>query len=215
MTSFLHEIPLWVDIAALVISAPVVLGSVTEAATPFQVRVRRRKVSVKYRVGALSLLAAFLTVMVAAATGLPSPAPHRNRYAHLTFAEPAQPPDGGPALVSCHTPVILHGSVPHGDVIALASSQIGRTVLYFESAVVPGPNTNDWSGSVTLGNATSVNDRFTIYAIVMPRQWESYLVKSVNWSPARSGDTDWAESSLPPGSLTAASRIVQQKNAAC
>ena len=215
MPSFLHEIPLWVDIAALVISAPVVLGSVTEAATPFQIRVRRRKVSVKYRVGALSLLAAFLTVMVAAATGLPSPASHRNRSAHLTFAEPTQPPDGGPALVSCHTPVILHGSVPHGDAIALASSQIGRTVLYFESAVVPGPNTNEWSGSATLGNPTSVNDRFTIYAIVMPRQWESYLVKSVNWSPARSGDTDWAEFSLPPGSLTAASRIVQQKNAAC
>jgi hypothetical protein len=215
MTTFLQKLPLWVNIAALIISAPLVIGSAVEAATPFQIRVRRRKVSVKYRVGALSILAAFLTVMVAAATGLPSPNPYRSRHAHVTFVEPAQPPDGGPALVSCHASVILHGSVPPGDVIALASSQIGRTVLYFESAVVPGPRKDEWSGSVTLGNASSVNVQFTMYVIIMPKQWESYLVKSVNWAPMRSGDTDWAESSLPPDSWTATSVIVQQKSSTC
>lgn len=213
MTTFLNKIPFWVDIVALVISGPVVLAFLIEAVTPFQVRVHKRKISAKHRAGALVLVAAFLTIMVAAAGSLPRPQGHVNLLPHLAFAEPGAAADGGPVRVSCRASLVVRGYVPPGYAPAVASIQSHTTVLYFESALVPGPRSDEWSGSVTLGNASSKGDLYTLYAMAVPEEWESYLVKAVNWQ--RPGATDWAESSLPPHSGTIADALVIQDNSDC
>jgi hypothetical protein len=212
MISFLNRVPFWVDISALVISAPVVFGFLIEAVTPFQLRVHNRKVSAGHRVGALALVAAFLAVMVAAASGIPRPQHVVGLLPHLTFAVPARA-DGGPTPVACRASITVRGSVPPGDVPAVASKQNHTTALYFESALVPGPGPNEWSGSVTLGNASSKGDRYTLYAIAVPQQWESYLVKAVNRQ--HPGNTNWTETSMPPHAGTIASRLVIQDNLVC
>jgi hypothetical protein len=212
--------PYWVDVAALVISIPVVLGGLVETAMPLKVS-PNKNASAKHRAGALTFVGAFLVVAVMAVAGFPA-TKHQVRTAvkhevdvrpNLTFVEPATPPDGGPALVSCHAEVIVRGSVPNGDALALASEQAQTSVFYFESAVTPGPESHEWSGSLTLGNISSTGDKFTIYAIAVPRQWESYLVQAVNWTHRT--DTDWAESTLPPHAVIAARVIVEQKNSNC
>ena len=213
MSAFLSKLPFWVDMAALIISIPVVLGGIIEAGTPFQVRVEKRKVSVKHRIGALAVVAAFLTAAIAAASGLSVPASSTEIRTHLTFVEPQQPPDGGPVSVPCHTSVIMRGYVPGGERPALASMQNGTSVFYFESAVTPGPQQHEWSGSMTLGKASSTDDKFTLYAIVVPQRWESYLVQAVNWN--HRGFTNWADLSLPPHASIAASMVVRQANSKC
>lgn len=213
MTSLISQIPLWVDIGALAISIPVVLGGLVEAATPFQIRIRKRKVGIKHRVGSLSLVGAFLVVAVGAASGIHVSNEPPQARTHLTFIEPQRPPDGAPALVSCHTAVIVQGSIPKGDRPALATEQAGTAVFYFESAMTPGPQQDEWSGSVTLGNTSSNGDQFTLYVVAVPEDWESYIVQAVNWKHPR--NTDWAQSRLPPGTSIATTIVVQQRNVNC
>ena len=213
MRNFLSEIPVPADVAVLVVSSLITLSVLWRALLPFEVRRRTTSIGWGQRTGMLALAVAGLGVIAASVAGLPSPSKQVSPGAVTArFVDPAPPPAGDPPpAVSCRLIITVQAVIPPGDILALATQQLGVDKIYFE--------TNDqrvgdeWSGTVTLGNARSVGGLFKVYAIAVPQDWESYLVKAVNW--LHPGNTYWAQSEWPPRTRPAQFLTIRQKDANC
>jgi hypothetical protein len=69
-----------------------------------------------------------------------------------------------------------------------------------------------WSADITLGTANTVGYHYRISVIVMPSDWESYLVTARNWK--NPNNTWWPSAGRPPGAHEMDFITVQQGSAA-
>lgn len=213
MKNFLSGIPVPADVAVLVVSSFITLLALFRALLPFEVRKRKKSIGWGQRTGMLTLAVTGLGVIAASVAGLPSSGQQISSQAVTTrFVDPAPPPAGNPPPeVSCRLVITVQAVIPPGDVLALATQQLGVDRIYFES---DDQRVGDgWSGTVTLGNARSVGSLFKVYAIAMPKDWEDYLVKAVNW--LHPDNTYWAQSEWPPRTRPAQFLTIRQKDANC
>jgi len=211
MRSFLSAIPVPADVSVLIVSSLITLLALARALLPFGIC--KKPIGRRRRAAMVTFAIAGLAVITQAVNGLPSKGPQIGPAAVTArFVDPAPPPEGEPPpAVPCRLVITVQAGIPPGDVLAFATQQLGVDQIYFETDDVQAGN--EWSGAVTIGSAKSVGDLFKLYAIAVPRGWESYLLKAVNWS--RPGDTFWAQSAWPPQTRPATFLTVRQQDAKC
>jgi hypothetical protein len=211
MTNFLGKIPLPADVLVVCVCLVIALYALGQAVIPFELH--KKHVTKNARIAAVTLAVVSFGVVTAAAAGLPQDA-HRGSAPAVSVAfvyPPPVPLGDPPSRVACRIDITVRAAIPAQDTLVFATQQQGSSEIDFESDTTK--TGLDWSGTVTMGNATSDGQLFNLYAIPIPQSWLAYLVKSVNWK--QSYNTHWAQSRWPPGTHPAAMSTVRQKNSLC
>ena len=207
-----RDIAHYTDIAAMFVFGLICLGLLINAASQFEFRLkpgaekrRRRSIMGATAAGAVAVAAAGVLL-----SGAVTPQRQSNMTtAEITFTNPAPPQPGDPEpQVPCKMTVEGRGALPPGYGLAIAEQHIGDQEIDFESDVTWDNLHREWTAGITFGTANTVGYRYRLMAVVMPQQWESYLVKAVNWK--RNQDTWWPQSGLPPNSTEVAEVTVRQ-----